>query len=363
MPRIRTIKPEAFVSESLAAVSLTAERTFFGLLTQADDQGRFRDHPAIIAGVLWPLRPEHTAVDVEADLGQLADAGLICRYTGCDGRGYLHVVTWERHQKIDRPSKSRTPACPAHQPQAACGGCDAAGCLTPRGRPAAPPTHEPRAPGARWPDPSPTTRTRFDGPARGLDDPSTNDPRALDEGSTSTPRGFDERARHSAADVTPAEEFAAQTAYEEPSTRARHTLVESSSSPRETAASGSRTVDHGSTAKAGRAAPGEGDSPQTLMAEYLAGCAHRPPKQVVGHLARNVRTLLDEGLHPDAVRAGLERFRQDPRHPSVLPSLVNEALNPPAGGGGLGRPRSVPTVPGHVAWTNPTDPAAYEGEL
>ncbi|MET9815356.1 hypothetical protein [Streptomyces sp. NPDC006355] len=28
MARIRTIKPEAFVSESLAAVSLTAERTF-----------------------------------------------------------------------------------------------------------------------------------------------------------------------------------------------------------------------------------------------------------------------------------------------------------------------------------------------
>lgn len=40
LARIRTIKPEAFVSESLATVSLTAERTFLGLLTQADDQGR-----------------------------------------------------------------------------------------------------------------------------------------------------------------------------------------------------------------------------------------------------------------------------------------------------------------------------------
>jgi hypothetical protein len=60
LARIRTIKPEAFVSESLAAVSLTAERTFFGLLTQADDQGRHRDHAAIIAGQLWVLRPEHT---------------------------------------------------------------------------------------------------------------------------------------------------------------------------------------------------------------------------------------------------------------------------------------------------------------
>lgn len=114
MARIRTIKPEAFVSESLAAVSLTAERTFFGLLTQADDQGRHRDHAAIIAGQLWVLRPEHTPADVEKDLAQLADAGLICRYTGPDDKRYLHVVTWHQHQKINRPSKSRLPACPHH---------------------------------------------------------------------------------------------------------------------------------------------------------------------------------------------------------------------------------------------------------
>lgn len=82
MARIRTIKPEAFVSESLAAVSLTAERTFLGLLTQADDQGRHRDHAAIITGQLWVLRPEHTPSDVETDLAQLADAGLICRAQG-----------------------------------------------------------------------------------------------------------------------------------------------------------------------------------------------------------------------------------------------------------------------------------------
>ncbi|MEU1012247.1 hypothetical protein [Streptomyces sp. NPDC005890] len=114
MARIRTIKPEAFVSESLAAVSLTAERTFFGLLTQADDQGRHRDHAAIIAGQLWVLRPEHTPSAVEQDLAQLADSGLICRYKGPDDKRYLHIVTWRQHQKINRPSASRLPACPRH---------------------------------------------------------------------------------------------------------------------------------------------------------------------------------------------------------------------------------------------------------
>ncbi|MFC9641451.1 hypothetical protein ACFTZF_23285 [Streptomyces mirabilis] len=114
MARIRTIKPEAFVSESLAAVTLTAERTFVGLLTQADDQGRHRDHAAIITGQLWVLRPEHGPSDVETDLAQLADAGLICRYKGPDDKRYLHIVTWHQHQKINRPSMSRLPDCPVH---------------------------------------------------------------------------------------------------------------------------------------------------------------------------------------------------------------------------------------------------------
>ncbi|MFE6487569.1 hypothetical protein ACFVGN_32195 [Streptomyces sp. NPDC057757] len=56
---------EAFVSESLVTVLLTAERTFFGRLTQAGDQGRHRDHAAIIAGRLWVLCPDHTLSDVE----------------------------------------------------------------------------------------------------------------------------------------------------------------------------------------------------------------------------------------------------------------------------------------------------------
>ena len=116
MARIRTIKPEAFSSESLAAVSLTAERTFFGLLTQADDHGRFRDQPAVLAGLLWSLRPDHGPVDVEDDLTQLAAAQLICRYEGPDGKRYLHIVTWRLHQKVVTPAvPSTTPRNPSRR--------------------------------------------------------------------------------------------------------------------------------------------------------------------------------------------------------------------------------------------------------
>ncbi|MFD5469604.1 hypothetical protein ACFWJL_03970, partial [Streptomyces sp. NPDC127105] len=123
MARIRTVKPDLFVNERVAACSVTAVVTYIGLFTQSDDHGRHRDNPAIIAGVLWPLRAEHTPVRVEEDLQQLADAGLICRYTGCNGKRYLHITGWYEHQKIDRPSQSRLPVCVAHNSDKRCGPC------------------------------------------------------------------------------------------------------------------------------------------------------------------------------------------------------------------------------------------------
>lgn len=115
MARIRSIKPEAFTSESLAKVSVDAERTFFGMSTIADDRGRLPDKPAQINGDLWSMRGGHTAADLESELGQLVVADeLVCRYIGCNGKRYLHLVTWDWHQKIDHPSKTRLPRCPHH---------------------------------------------------------------------------------------------------------------------------------------------------------------------------------------------------------------------------------------------------------
>ncbi|MFE3518936.1 hypothetical protein ACFXOA_26795, partial [Streptomyces sp. NPDC059166] len=60
MARIRTIKPEAFVSESLAEVSVEAERTFVGRVTQAHDHRRPPGNPPLIARRHWPQRAPHT---------------------------------------------------------------------------------------------------------------------------------------------------------------------------------------------------------------------------------------------------------------------------------------------------------------
>ncbi|MFJ5938591.1 hypothetical protein [Streptomyces sp. NPDC093071] len=339
MARIRTIKPEAFTSESLAEVSVEAERTFFGLLTQADDHGRHRDNAAIIAGLLWPLRSEHTSVHVEDDLHQLATAGLICRYTGCDGRRYLHVVKWSEHQKIDKPSQSRLPSCPQHQAADRCAPCKGACTKRAESSPTAP---------------------------RGLAETSPNVPRALDLPikTVSTPSEYASGAsadRQGAVDGTDGApsragvKNAGQKGLSEDSPNLPRNLGEGS-------APGSRILDPGSLVPTGRTAPAAGVSANQLVGEYVAACEERPPSDVIGHLGRVAKKLLAEGIAPEHIRAGLANFAANPKHPSVLASMVNEAMN--ARSGGLARPGIRPNVPAHHAWTNPIDAAAaYAEEL
>lgn len=123
MARIRSLKPEAFQSETLSEVSVDAERSFYGMSTQADDRGRLADKPVVINAALWAVRSErrmergeapHTTKDLEGELEALVSVGLVCRYVGCDGKRYLHLVSWDDHQKVDNPGKSRAARCPHH---------------------------------------------------------------------------------------------------------------------------------------------------------------------------------------------------------------------------------------------------------
>ncbi|MBW1597937.1 hypothetical protein [Streptomyces sp. JJ38] len=307
MARIRTIKPEAFVSESLAAVTITAERTFFGLLTQADDQGRHRDHAAIIAGQLWVLRPDHTPAHVEEDLAQLSDAGLICRYQGPDHKRYLHIVTWQQHQKINRPSKSRLPACPHH---------DA---------------------------PADTTQITERATTANVTEPAPPSHGTLRESSG--------EAREHPGNLGTEDEFAGQKGFTEPSVKAPGGVPAMAVTPHRPDL-GPRNMDLGTTPSGGASAPAPDTvSAQQLIAEYAAACTHRPPRDVLSHLGQQVRKLLDEGITPAHIRSGLERHRAKGLHPSTLPSLVHEAMN-----------ATPNTSPVHRPWTNPTDVAAAYGE-
>lgn len=110
MSRIRTIKPDAFRSETLCEISLSAERTFFGLITEVDDDGRIKERPAVLNGALWSLRHEHTVQHMTEDIEELIIAELMCRYE-FDGVKYLHLRSFKRHQRINRPTASKLPPC------------------------------------------------------------------------------------------------------------------------------------------------------------------------------------------------------------------------------------------------------------
>jgi hypothetical protein len=113
MSRIRTVKPEFFVSVKVCKVSRDARYLFLGLLTESDDEGRQLAAPRRITGALFPHDDEVNTADVRRWLDELEQVGLIRRYQGPDGAEYLHIVGFAEHQRVSKPTPSRLPEPPA----------------------------------------------------------------------------------------------------------------------------------------------------------------------------------------------------------------------------------------------------------
>ena len=108
--RIRSIKPEFWTSEDIAALDWPTRLLFIGLWSYVDDNGVGRDNAKLIKADLFPLEddPRETLATVSRGLQALCDGGQITRYTHA-GRAYLYINAWEDHQRIDRPNKPRYP--------------------------------------------------------------------------------------------------------------------------------------------------------------------------------------------------------------------------------------------------------------
>ena len=108
--RIRTIKPEFWRSEDIAALSIEDRLLFIGLWSYVEDNGVGRDEPQLIQCDLYPLDTfTEGSLRTHGGLKRLSEQGLITRFEGPDGRRYLQVNSWDKHQKINRPSKPRFP--------------------------------------------------------------------------------------------------------------------------------------------------------------------------------------------------------------------------------------------------------------
>lgn len=107
MARIRTIKPDFWTDEKLSECSLSARLLFIGLWTFADDEGRMEYNPARLRMQIFPDGSVKDSKLIEM-IGELSERSVIRIYV-VDGKQYLDIPNFVKHQKINRPTPSKIP--------------------------------------------------------------------------------------------------------------------------------------------------------------------------------------------------------------------------------------------------------------
>ena len=104
----RILKESICDSETINGLKkYSYEVMFYRLLTKCDDFGRFDARPKIIKSALFPLKDDLTIKEVCEGLQALANSGLVVLYEH-EGRPFLYLPTWDRHQTI-RAKRSKYP--------------------------------------------------------------------------------------------------------------------------------------------------------------------------------------------------------------------------------------------------------------
>lgn len=103
--RIRTIKPEFWLNESLAQQSDFTRLLAIALLNWADDEGYFLANSVLIRGQLFPFDDDSTKVRRSID--ELSNIGYIELGKDPEGRSVGRIVKFDKHQRIDRPKPSK----------------------------------------------------------------------------------------------------------------------------------------------------------------------------------------------------------------------------------------------------------------
>lgn len=108
MARIRTIKPQFYGSASMARVSIEARYLATGLISMADDEGRFLASITAISGHVFP-HDDLPAPKVKKWLSELERDGFVVLYEDA-GLRYGWLPGFRTNQRISKPQKSVIPA-------------------------------------------------------------------------------------------------------------------------------------------------------------------------------------------------------------------------------------------------------------
>lgn len=106
--RIRTLKPEVWQDEKVGKLSRDARLLFVGLITLADDDGRFRALDSLVLGHVFPYDTDAPR-KLAKWMKELGKAGLVLIYE-VDSVVYGAFPKWSSHQKINRKNDSILPA-------------------------------------------------------------------------------------------------------------------------------------------------------------------------------------------------------------------------------------------------------------
>ena len=111
MARIRTIKPSFWSDEAVADLSRDARLVLVGLISSADDEGRFLASHSAISGYLFP-HDDIVPTKLRKWLDEIEGTGIV-RFYSVNRREYGAFPNWKKHQRISKPQKSALPEPPA----------------------------------------------------------------------------------------------------------------------------------------------------------------------------------------------------------------------------------------------------------
>ena len=104
MARIRTVKPEFWSDDRLSDCSYAARLLFIATWNFADDAGGLDRSAKQLKAQAFP----YDKLNVEPLIQELLGAGCLLEYE-VDGKKYLHIKNFRKHQRIDRPQAPRVP--------------------------------------------------------------------------------------------------------------------------------------------------------------------------------------------------------------------------------------------------------------
>lgn len=110
MARIRTIKPSFWADDAVSDLTRDARLVLIGLISSADDEGRFLASLSAISGYLFP-HDDIAPAKLRRWLDEIEATGIV-RFYSVNRREYGAFPNWKKHQRISKPQPSHLPEPP-----------------------------------------------------------------------------------------------------------------------------------------------------------------------------------------------------------------------------------------------------------